>query len=249
MTSDYVNKILCEGHIEAMSKMDDKSIDLILTDPPYGTTSNKWDLPFDLQAWWEQCNRICCGMVVMTSSQPFTSKVVISNPDGFRCEWIWKKSRSGSALTAKYRPVKLHENMLVFSAGKTNRYYPQMVEGKPYSRQGYHIKPDKNNHRIGLKEINVVNTGTRFPNTILDVKQDWSKQQQIHPTQKPVALMEYFIKTYSLPGELVLDPFVGSGTTCVAAANLGRRYVGLDTDAGYVKIANDRMEKLQISSA
>ena len=191
---------------------------------------------------WQEVKRVLtpCGTFITTSSQPFTTDLINSNRAGFKYEWIWMKSRSGSALTAKHRPVKLHENVLVFVAGE-HRYKPQMREGKPYSRNGYTLKT--NNHGIGLKEINVTNLGTRFPTTLLDFKQDWSKQQQIHPTQKPIALMRYLIETYTNENALVLDPFCGSGTTGVAAMQANRRFIGIDKESKYVEIANNRIAK------
>lgn len=231
-------KIVCADCLSEMAAMPDKSVDAIITDPPYKTTSMKWDVAQDWQAWWLQANRVCNGVVVMTSSQPFTTDLINSNRAGFKYEWIWMKSRSGSALTAKHRPVKLHENILVFVAGE-HRYVPEMREGKPYSRNGYTLKT--NNHGIGLKEINVTNLGTRFPTTLLDFKQDWSKQQQIHPTQKPVALMRYLVRTYTTAGQTVLDPFCGSGTTCLAAMLEGRQSIGIEKENIYAQIAINRI--------
>ncbi len=234
----WLDAIVCDDCLNVMAAMPDKSVDAIITDPPYKTTSMKWDVAQDWKAWWVQANRVCNGVVVMTSSQPFTTDLINSNRAGFKYEWIWMKSRSGSALTAKHRPVKLHENVLVFVAGE-HRYAPEMREGKPYSRNGYTLKT--NNHGIGLKEINVTNLGTRFPTTLLDFKQDWSKQQQIHPTQKPVALMRYLVRTYTTAGQTILDPFCGSGTTCLAAMEEGRHYIGIEKEQQYAEIAKQRI--------
>ncbi len=239
-SSAWLDAIVCGDCLNVLSELPDKSVSAIITDPPYATTTIAWDKPQNWQAWWEQANRVCNGVVVMTSSQPFTTDLINSNRGAFRYEWIWQKSRSGSALTAKHRPVKLHENVLVFVAGE-HRYAPEMRAGKPYSRNGYKLKT--NNHGIGLKEINVTNLGTRFPTTLLDFKQDWSKQQQVHPTQKPVELMRYLVRTYTKPGETVLDPFCGSGATCIAAMLEGRKYIGIDTDESYVQITNNRIAK------
>ena len=233
-------KIVNADCLNEMAAMRDKSVDAIITDPPYKTTSMKWDVAQDWQSWWVQANRVCNGVVVMTSSQPFTTDLINSNRAGFKYEWIWMKSRSGSALTAKHRPVKLHENILVFVAGE-HRYAPEMREGKPYSRNGYTLKT--NNQGIGLKEINVTNLGTRFPTTLLDFKQDWSKQQQIHPTQKPIALMRYLVRTYTTAGQTVLDPFCGSGTTCIAAMLEGRESIGIEKETNYAQIAINRISK------
>ena len=158
------------------------------------------------------------GVIILTATQPFASIAILSNPKWFKCEWIWVKSRSGSPLTAKYMPLKLHENILVFCEGRTKTYNPQMTTGEPYKRDLDHIGKE-NNHRFGIKRVHSENNGTRFPLTVQKIKQNWSRQQQIHPTQKPVELMEYLIKTYTNKNEVVLDNAMGSGTTGIACIN------------------------------
>jgi site-specific DNA-methyltransferase (adenine-specific) len=223
-----------------MAEIQDKSIDLIYTDLPFGTTLCDFDCRIDLNLLWTQYNRIIKpgAAIILHASQPFTSILVCSNIKHFKHEWIWKKSRSGSALTAKYAPVKRHESILVFCNGKVN-YYPIMQEGKPYSRNGYKLKT--NNHKIGLKEINVNNLGTRYPISILDIKQNWSKQQQVHPTQKPIELAEWFIKSYSRENDLILDSCAGSGTTGLAALNLNRNFILIEKDENYYNLILKRL--------
>lgn len=235
-----LNKVHLGDCLELMREIPNQSVDLILCDLPFGTTKCSWDIIIPFEKLWEQYHRIIkpnCA-IVLHGSQPFTSLLVCSNIKEFKHEWIWKKSRSGSALTAKYAPVKRHENILVFCKGKVN-YFPQMQEGKPYSRNGYTLKT--NNHGLGLKEINVDNKGTRYPISTLDIKQNWSKQQQIHPTQKPIELAEWFINCYSKEGDLVLDNCAGSGSTLIAAKNLGRNFIGIEKEEKYWKIANQRI--------
>lgn len=240
------NKIYNEDCIgeHGMCLIPDKSIDMILCDLPYGTTKCKWDsiLPFD--KLWEQYKRIIKdnGAIVLTASQPFTSALVMSNPKWFKHDWVWYKSRSGSAITAKYRPVKRHEDILVFCK-TTPKYNPQMTNGTPYHRKSSNNK--NNNHGFGINSnMETNNTGTRYPITIQYFKQNWSKQQQLHPTQKPVALFEYLIRTYTNEGETVLDNCIGSGTTAVACINTKRNYIGFETDTTYCEIANKRIQDI-----
>ena len=237
-------KLMLGDCLERMKEIPDGSVDMILTDPPYGTTKCKWDSIIPLEPMWEQLKRVIKpnGAIVMTASQPFTSVLVSSNLKGYKHNWVWEKSRSGSAITAKYCPVKIHEDVLVFSkGGKTVNYYPLKEQGTPYSRKSRYN--NDNNHKFGIGcNVETINKGTRHPKTIRFEKQNWSKQQQLHPTQKPVALMEYLIKTYTNEGETVLDFTMGSGTTGVACKNLNRDFIGIEMDEGYFEIAKDRIE-------
>ena len=220
-------------------------VDVIITDPPYGTTDCKWDsvIPFDKM--WKRLNKLIKlnGAIVLFGSQPFTSALIISNLKMFKYEIIWNKNKCGSPGLAKYRFMKTHENILVFSKG-VETYNPQMEEGKPYYRKRSG-KSRENNMGYGFanstKDIN--NNGTRYPKSILNISRDFSAQQQIHPTQKPVALMEYLIKTYTNEGEAVLDFTMGSGTTGVAAKNLGRKFLGIEMDDKYFEIAKKRISE------
>ena len=190
---------------------------------------------------WEQLKRIIKpnGAIVLFGSQPFTSALVMSNPKWFKHDWVWFKSRSGSAITAKYRPVKRHEDILVFCK-TTPKYNPQMTDGKSYYRKSSNNK--KNDHKFGLNsDMETKNTGTRYPITVQYFKQNWSKQQQLHPTQKPVALFEYLIKTYTNDGETVLDFTAGSGTTGIACLNTNRNFIGIEKDENYFKLAKERI--------
>ena len=237
-----LNKIYLGDCLEVMKDIPDKSIDMILCDLPYGTTACKWDVIIPFEPLWEQYKRIIKdnGAIVLTASQPFTSALVMSNIKMFKHDWIWFKSRSGSAITAKYRPVKRHEDVLVFCKCSP-KYNPQMTEGQPYYRKSNNNT--KNNHGLGINSnMETVNRGTRYPITVQSFKQNWSKQQQIHPTQKPVALFEYLIKTYTNEGETVLDNCIGSGTTAIACINTNRNYIGIEKDENYFNITNDRIK-------
>jgi len=236
--------MLYEGDcLDIMPTLADKSIDMILCDLPYGTTACKWDTVIPFEPLWEQYKRLIKdnGAIVLTASQPFTSALVMSNIKWFKYEWIWEKSRSGSPITAKYMPLRLHENILVFCNGTTKPYNPQMTKGVAYSRNLDHMGKE-NNHYYGIKEVHVVNEGVRFPTTVQKVKQNWSKQQQIHPTQKPVALFEYLIRTYTNEGDTVLDNCAGSGTTGVACIHTNRKYILIEKDSAYCEIIRNRIE-------
>lgn len=228
-----------------MKSIPDKSIDMILTDPPYGTTQCKWDSVIPFEPMWEQLKRITKdnGAIVLMAAQPFTSVLICSNLKGYKHNWVWVKSRSGSAISAKSCPIKIHEDILVFErVGAKVNYSPVMEEGKPYSRKSKYS--NDNNHKFGISSnVETTNTGTRFPKTVRFEKQNWSKQQQLHPTQKPVSLMEYLIKTYTLEGETVLDFTMGSGSTGVACKNLNRNFIGIELDDKYFQIAKDRIDK------
>lgn len=229
--------------LDKMKDIPDISIDAIITDPPYGTTACKWDSVIPFEPMWEQLKRVIKpnGAIVLFGSQPFTSALIMSNLKMFKYDWVWHKSRSGSAITAKYRPVKLHEDILVFCKNSP-KYNPQMTQGKPYYRKSSNNR--KNDHKLGVNSnMETRNEGTRYPITIQYFKQDWSKQQQIHPAQKPVALMEYLIKTYTNEGETVLDFTMGSGTTGVACVNTNRNFIGIELDENYFNIAKDRIEE------
>lgn len=221
--------------LEVMRKIPTGTIDMVCADLPYGTTSCKWDSLIPLSELWPEYLRVCkpTGAIVLTAVQPFTSALVMSNPRMFKHEWIWQKSKSGSAFTAKFRPMAKHEAVLVFGRGRIT-YNPQMRAGEAYSRT--RRPPPINNHNLGLGrkgDSTTVNTGTRYPDSVIFFQQKWRRQDQLHPTQKPVALMEYMIRTYSNPGETVLDNTMGSGTCAVAAIRAGRKFIGIDRDAGY----------------
>lgn len=230
--------------VDLLVELEDRSVDLILCDLPYGTTACKWDSTIPFETLWAEYSRVAKpnAPIVLTAVQPFTSALVMSNPKWFKHEWIWHKSKCGSAFTAKHRPLAKHESVLVFSnGGGSPTYNPQMKEGKPYKRtRGAHRV---NNHGTGLGKavIETVNTGFRYPETVVPFQQKWRRQDQVHPTQKPVELMEYLVLTYSNSGDTVLDNCMGSGTTGVACMNTGRNFVGMEKESPYYEIAKDRI--------
>lgn len=232
--------------LQIMPTLPSKSVHLVLCDPPYGTTVMTWDkvLPFD--AMWAQYRRLLApgGCVVLFGCQPFTSAVVMSNLQWFKHELIWDKNKCGSPGLAKIRPMMTHENILVFAPQRTV-YNPQMEVGEPYSRKTE--KPEGyvgrcNNHQYGLKpRQGFENHGTRYPKSVRRVSRDFSAQQQVHPTQKPVPLLEWLIKTYSNEGDVVLDNCYGSCSTGIACVNTGRRFVGIEKDEAMAELGANRL--------
>ena len=222
--------------LELMKDIPDNSIDMILCDLPYGTTTNKWDSIIPLDKLWNEYERIIKdnGAIVLFSQMPFTIELVHSNFKLFRYEWIWEKENATGFLNAKKMPLKIHENILVFYK-KLPTYNPQMRTGfKPYKcKQGRHST------NYGLYEQGHIteSNGERYPIDIIEFKKDTG----LHPTQKPVALLEYLIKTYTNENDLVLDNCMGSGSTGVACVNTGRNFIGIELDENYFNIAKERI--------
>ena len=228
--------------LEKMKDIPDKSIDMILCDLPYGTTACKWDTIIPFEPLWEQYKRIIKdnGAIVLTASQPFTSALVMSNIKMFKYEWIWIKNRGTGHLNSKKQPLTSHESILVFCNGKTI-YNPQKEKGKPYQRLNCSSDvTNKGTYGKMNKTNDTINNGDRYPKTYLN----FSKvERTLQPTQKPVALFEYLIKTYTNEGDLVLDNCAGSGTTGVACKNLNRNFIGIELDSEYLKIAEKRINE------
>lgn len=229
--------------IAGMKKIPDKSVDAIICDLPYGTTSNKWDSVILFEDMWKEYERIIKpnGNIVLFCQGMFAFRLALSNEKLFRYDMVWKKSKCGSPLTAKYMPLKKHESILVF--GHSGAYYdPQFLPGEPYSRKA--TKCNMNNHSFGITGmVDTVNTGTRHPGTVLDYPQKWRRQDQVHPTQKPVELMEFLVKSYCPENGIVLDNCMGSGTTGVACVKNNRRFIGMDITDDYVNVAYERISK------
>lgn len=221
--------------LELMKDIPDGSVDLILTDPPYGTTACKWDSVINLDLMWAQLKRIIKpnGAVVMTAAQPFTSVLVTSNLQMYRYNLVWRKSIATGFLDAKRRPLRKHEDICVFSKKQTV-YNPQFTEGDPYSTNP---KAPPTGIYGKHKRVPTKNNGQRYPLSVLDFK----NERGLHPTQKPVSLLEYLIKTYTDEDETVLDFTMGSGSTGVACVNTGRSFIGMELDPDYFKIAQDRI--------
>ena len=228
--------------LELMKTIPDGSVDMVLCDLPYGTTACKWDAVIPLTQIWSHYLRVVKtnGAIVLTSAQPFTSVLVMSRPEIFKYQWVWQKETGTGFGNANKQPLRDHEDVNVFYR-KQPIYNPQFEIGTPYkaTSQG-------GNHESsvyaggGLNPISTVNDGRRFPKTVLRFARDRNK---VHPTQKPVALMEYLIKTYTNEGDLVLDNTMGSGTTGVACGNTGRGFIGIEKDPKYFEIACQRIRE------
>ena len=238
-----LNKIYNEDCLQGMKRIPDKSVDMILADLPYGTTNCKWDTIIPLEPLWEQYERIIKdnGAVVLTASQPFSSTLVMSNPKLFRYEWVWDKKNPTNFAMAKKQPLKYHETILVF-AKKQTEYYPIKWRGKPNHKQGL-LKNDQQSEVYGkIKRTKDNLSGMKYPRSIIEISKH-SSQGGLHPTQKPVALFEYLVKTYTNEGDVVLDNCMGSGTTAIACLNTNRNFIGFELDETYYNIANERIEK------
>ena len=226
--------------LELMQAIPDGSIDAIICDPPYGTTQCKWDSIIPLEPMWEQLKRVIKknGAIVLFGSQPFTSVLVCSNLPTFKYDWTWRKPKGTGHLNAKKQPMRDKEDIVVFCTGRSI-YNPQMVEGKPYpEKSGW--KGTEGYEGYGVdKRVGNANGGTRYPKQVLEF--GVVERGTLHPTQKPVALMEYLIKTYTNEGETVLDFTMGSGTTMLACQNLNRNGIGIEKDDKYFEIAKNRL--------
>lgn len=255
--------------LELMKDIPDKSIDMILCDLPYGTTACKWDNVIPFEPLWEQYNRIIKdnGAIVLFGSEPFTAELIHSNIKNFKYEWIWEKQKASNFMGAKYQPLKYHENICVFS-NYTHNYYPQrykvlefeeikqmsdkelkqVFETRDYDRFGKVDRrktinnPITNKEHIGNKitRTRSADDGYRFPKSVLKINK--AINTNLHPTQKPVALLEYLIRTYTNENETVLDNCMGSGSTGVACINTNRKFIGIELDEKYYEIAKNRIE-------
>lgn len=248
-----LNTIYNEDCLIGMSRISDKSIDMILCDLPYGTTTCKWDVIIPFEPLWEQYERVIKdnGAIVLTASQPFTSMLVMSNISMFRYEWIWNKVVPTGFLNAPRQPLKKHESVLVFSKS-THTYNRQYTDrsasdlkriGKGKLKNTEYSTNVYGAHKNGMADdfkFDKVN-----PLSIIEFSSGngWAKKNNVHPTQKPVALFEYLIKTYTNEGETVLDNCMGSGTTAIACINTNRNYIGFEKEEKYFQIAQERIKK------
>jgi len=231
--------ILLNGDcLELMKQIPDNKIDMILCDLPYGTTACKWDTVIPFAPLWAEYKRIIKknGAIVLFGSQPFTSALVMSNPDWFKHETVWCKNRSTAYAAAKYRPLQKHENILVFCEGVVT-YNPQKTDGHKPTNSAKGCKQAVIYHGEDTWDYAGGNT-TRYPTTL----QYFDCERGLHPTQKPVPLGEYLIKTYSNEGEIVLDNCMGVGSFGIAAVNVGRRFIGMELDESYYEIARQMIE-------
>ena len=239
-----LNKIYNEDCLGGMKRIPDKSVDMILADLPYGTTRNKWDSIIPLDLLWEQYDRIIKdnGAIVLTAQTPFDKVLGCSNLKLLRYEWIWKKTTSTGFLNAKKMPMKAHENILVF--------YKKLPKYNPQKTTGHIRKVSSAEHKIGSKAtsnygehgLTGYDSTERYPRSVQVFPTDKQKTA-VHPTQKPVALFEYLVKTYTDEGETVHDNVMGLGTTAIACINTNRNYIGFEMDTNYFNLANERIEQ------
>jgi len=244
-------KLYNDDCFNVLKNIDDNSVDLVLTDPPYGTTAIEWDNILDYEKVWVELDRIVKpkSNIIFFGSQPFTSKLITSKLDWFRYELIWNKNKCGSPGLAKIRPNKVHENIMVFSKKSGGTYNPIMEKGEPYKR----FNPDgygsgKNTHGYGFgnkKSVGSENSGTRYPKSILHASRNFSAQQTLHPTQKPTNLLNWLIMTYSNENDIVLDFTMGSGSTGVSCKLTNRKFIGVELEKEYYDIAEDRIQRIQ----
>lgn len=230
--------------LELLPTIADNSVDMLLVDLPYGTTACKWDSIIPLDKLWEQYNRICKenAAMVFTAAQPFTTILAASNIQNLKYEWIWEKPQGTNPMNAKVMPLKSHENILVFYRKKPT-YNPQMWYSTPYS--GFKSETAKIGEVYGKQQSKHRDNpeGSRYPKTILKFKQE----KGLHPTQKPVDLMEYLVKTYTNEGDTVLDNTMGSGTTGVACVNTNRNFIGIESDTNYFAKAKERIDGVTVA--
>lgn len=240
-------KLINGDCFEVLKDIPDESINLILADLPYNETGNNWDKdPFPLKALFKEYERIIKedGAIALTASMKFGTRLIRTAPKLYKYEWVWEKDNGTNVPNIKHQPFRIHEYVLIFGKGRAApgkrtpmKYHPQKTQGKPYKTRHGSSSP---NWRSGLATITTDNkTGLRYPKTIIKFKRDFDK---VHPTQKPVALLEYMIKTYTDGGDTVLDNTMGSGSTGVASVNTGRNFIGIELDKGYFEIAEKRIE-------
>lgn len=233
--------------LKLMKDIPDRSVDMILCDLPYGTTQCKWDSIIPLEPLWEQYNRIIKdhGAILLFAQTPFDKVLGASNIAMLRYEWIWEKTQATGHLNAKKMPMKAHENILVFYK-KLPTYHPQMTEGHaPIHSYTKYISTQNNTEIYGKmsKELSGGGETTRYPRSVLTFASD-KQTCHLHDTQKPLALCEYMVKTYSNEGDLILDNCMGSGTSGVAAKNLGRKFIGIELEPKYFEIAQKRIQEI-----
>ena len=236
-----LNKIYNEDCLDGMRRIPDKSIDMILCDLPYGTTQCKWDLVIPFEPLWEQYERVVKdnGAIVLFACEPFASYLRLSNIKMYKYDWVWDKVKGTGFLNAKKQPMRNHEIICVFYR-KQCTYNPQKTQGH-IRKQSYRSKDHQTDVYGEMKNDYTYDSTERYPRSIQVFSTD-TQNSSLHPTQKPVSLCEYLIKTYTNEGEIVLDNCIGSGTTAIACINTNRNYIGFELDKTYYDIANERIK-------
>ena len=239
-------ELYCGDCLDVMKDIPDKSVDMILCDLPYGTTACKWDSIISFDKLWEQYNRIIkdnCA-IVLFGIQPFTTIMISSNINNFKHQWIWNKKNGSNFMQLKHHPNKIHEDIIVFSNNrKTVNYYPQMIKGKMRTKGSEKILNEDGVYYAHTKTK--TKNDLYYPKSIIEFSNAGrtGKAKKMHPTQKPVELLEYLIKTYTKEGEVVLDNCMGSGSTGVACKHINRKFIGIELDEKYFEIAKKRIEE------
>lgn len=241
-----VNKLYEKDCLECMRDIPDKSIDMILCDLPYGMTQNQWDCYIPLDLLWKQYLRIIKdnGAIVLTSQGLFTAKLILSQPKIFKYKWVWEKSKSTNFLNAKKQPLRKHEDICVFYK-KQPVYHPQMVQGTPYDKG---VRKNQLSGNYGdFQPVHVSSAGERYPTDVIYIKTAESEGKVVHPTQKPIALGRYFIRTYSNPGDVILDNTFGSGSFLVAALMEGRNFIGIEKNEDVALFKKEHIDYIEIA--
>lgn len=235
--TDFYNKLIHGDSLEELKKLPDGSVDLVCADLPFAMTDNKWDSLIPIDALWQEYLRVCKNnaAIVLNCMQPFTSMLITSQPKLFKYCYVWDKTQITGFLNAKKQPLRKHEDIAVFYKTQPT-YNPQFTFGKPYKIHRTHATENYSKQMDNITESD----GRRYPTSIINIPQKRIKGG--HPTQKPVELLEFLIKTYSNAGDFVLDNTCGSGTTLVAAKNLGRYYCGIEKDDKYYNMALERLK-------
>lgn len=239
------NEIYNMDCMEGMKKIEDHSIDMILCDPPYGTTKCEWDTPLNLKDLWEEYLRIAkeTAAIVIFGKQPFTSEVIMSNKEMFRYELIWEKTRAGNNMQLKKQPAKIHENIMVFYKKQPvyNDLRFRVDEKYRDKRKSINDSFYKSEHYSGVMKRKA-DDGWRHPQSVLPFNSVWHKN--MHPTEKPVELFEWLIKSYTNEGQIVLDNCIGSGTTAAACLNTNRRFIGFEKYPVFYRMAKERIKNV-----
>lgn len=230
--------------LEVLPRIEDQSVDMVLADLPYGTTACKWDTRIPFEPLWKELHRVCKpnAAMAMFGSEPFSSLMRMSNLKRFRYDWVWDKVTARGHLVAKKRPMQQTEIISIFDNGVAHKYIPQMIERPKDKIEVRKTTEYGRTEVMGGKRKQLSKTYTHwYPKNLIQISNAASSVKSVHPTQKPVALLEYLIKTHTNEGDTVLDPTMGSGSTGVACKNLGRKFIGIEMDENYFSVAKDRV--------
>ncbi len=242
----HINRLYEGDCLEIMKELPDESVDMILCDLPYGTTQNKWDSLIPLEDLWSEYNRIIKpnGAIVLTSQGVFTAQLILSQPKIFKYKWVWEKSKPTNFLNAKKQPLRKHEDVCVFYK-KQPIYNPQMTQGEPYNKG---VRKNQLSGSYGdFQPVEVSSNGERYPTDIIYVKTAESEGEVLHPTQKPVELGRYLIRTYTTPGEVVLDNTFGSGSFLVSALLEGRNFIGIEKNEDVALFKKEKIDYIDVA--